>query len=89
MESRNRRNGEFVSCRVVKQFGPDTVKVPARIRYALADTSKTLPKGIQLRVLIDSLLGVVERAILIGAVLAIRVLFLHHRDIRALKPGRA
>src|SRR6185369_5038637 len=78
----HRLNGEVVSCRVIKQFGSDTVKVSAGIRQALDDIGKTLPKGVQLRVvydqaeLIGSSLGGVERAILIGAVLVILVLFL-------------
>jgi len=85
----HRLNGEVVSCRVIKQFGSDTVKVSAGIRQALDDIGKTLPKGVQLRVvydqseLIGSSLGGVERAILIGAVLVILVLFLLLGDIRA------
>ena len=49
----HRLNGEVVSCRVIKQFGADTVKVSAGIRQALADIGKTLPKGVQLRVVYD------------------------------------
>ncbi len=85
----HRLNGEVVSCRVIKQFGADTVKVSAGIREALDDIGKTLPKGVQLRVVYDqselirSSLGGVERAILIGAVLVILVLFLLLGDIRA------
>jgi len=85
----HRLNGEVVSCRVIKQFGSDTVKVSAGIRQALDDIGKTLPKGVQLRVvydqseLIGSSLGGVERAILIGAVLVILVLFLLLGDLRA------
>ena len=85
----HRLNGEVVSCRVIKQFGSDTVKVSAGIRQALDDIGKTLPKGVHLRVvydqsqLIESSLGGVERAILIGAVLVILVLFLLLGDLRA------
>ncbi len=85
----HRLNGEVVSCRVIKQFGSDTVKVSAGIRKALEDIGKTLPEGVQLRPvydqseLIGSSLGGVERAILIGAVLVILVLFLLLGDLRA------
>jgi heavy metal efflux system protein len=85
----HRLNGEVVSCRVIKQFGADTVKVSSGIRQALDDIGKTLPKGVQLRVVYDqselirSSLGGVERAILIGALLVILVLFLLLGDIRA------
>lgn len=85
----HRLNGEVVSCRVIKQFGADTVKVSAGIRKALDEIGKTLPKGVQLRAVYDqseliaSSLGGVERAILIGAVLVILVLFLLLGDIRA------
>ncbi|HWR35412.1 MAG TPA: efflux RND transporter permease subunit [Clostridia bacterium] len=85
----HRLNGEVVSCRVIKQFGADTMMVSAGIREALDDIGKTLPKGVQLRtvydqsVLIGSSLGGVERAILIGAVLVILVLFALLGDLRA------
>ena len=85
----HRLNGEVVSCRVIKQFGSDTVGVSAGIRQALDDIGKTLPKGIELRVvydqsaLIGSSLGGVERSILIGAVLVILVLFVLLGDLRA------
>jgi cobalt-zinc-cadmium resistance protein CzcA len=85
----HRLNGEVVSCRVIKQFGSDTMKVSAGIREALDDISKTLPKGVHLRPvydqseLIGSSLAGVERAILIGAVLVILVLFVLLGDIRA------
>jgi heavy metal efflux system protein len=85
----HRLNGEVVSCRVIKQFGADTMKVSAGIREALNDIGKTLPKGVHLRPvydqaeLIGSSLGGVERAILIGAVLVILILFVLLGDIRA------
>ena len=85
----HRLNGEVVSCRVIKQFGSDTVRVSAGIRQALTDIGKTLPKGVKLRVvydqseLIGSSLGGVQRAILVGAVLVVIVLFVLLGDIRA------
>ena len=77
----HRLNGEVVSCRVVKQFGADTVTVSAAVRAALADISKSLPEGVTLRMVYDqsdlvgSALGGVSRAILIGAGLVVVVLF--------------
>jgi heavy metal efflux system protein len=85
----HRLNGEVVSCRVIKQFGADTMKVSAGIRQALQDIGKTLPKGVHVRVVYDqsqliaSSLGGVERAILIGAVLVVIVLFVLLGDLRA------
>src|SRR5207344_838303 len=46
----HRLAGEVVSCRIVKQFGADTVKVADGIRAALDDLRKTVPKGVDLRV---------------------------------------
>jgi cobalt-zinc-cadmium resistance protein CzcA len=77
----HRLAGEVVSCRVVKQFGADTVTVAAAVREALAEISKTLPPGVTLRMVYDqsdlvgTALGGVSRAILIGAALVILVLF--------------
>ena len=85
----HRLDGEVVSCRIVKQFGADTVKVSAGIRAALADLRKTVPKGVELRVvydqsrLVESSLGGVGRAVLIGAVLVALVLFLLLGNVRA------
>jgi heavy metal efflux system protein len=85
----HRLNGEVVSCRVIKQFGADTMKVSSGIRRALDDIGKTLPKGVTLRPvydqaeLIGSSLGGVGRAILLGAVLVIIVLFVLLGDLRA------
>src|SRR4029079_17582268 len=85
----HRLNGEVVSCRIVKQFGADTVKVAAGIRAALAELRKTVPKGVQLRVvydqsqLVESSLGGVGRAVLIGAVLVAFVLFVLLGNVRA------
>jgi heavy metal efflux system protein len=77
----HRLNGEVVSCRVVKQFGADTVTVSAAVRAALSEIGKSLPKGVTLRMvydqsdLVSSALGGVSRAILIGAGLVVVVLF--------------
>lgn len=77
----HRLRGEVVSCRVVKQFGADTVTVAAAVRRAINDINPTLPKGVQLRMVYDqsllvhTALGGVTRAILIGAGLVILVLF--------------
>ncbi len=85
----HRLEGEVVSCRIVKQFGADTVKVAAGIRAALADLRKTVPDGVELRVvydqsqLVESSLGGVGRAVLIGAVLVALVLFTLLGNIRA------
>jgi cobalt-zinc-cadmium resistance protein CzcA len=85
----HRLKGEVVSCRVTKQFGADTVKVSGGIRQALDEITKTLPKGVHVRTVYDqsqliaSALGGVERAILIGAVLVVVVLFVLLGDFRA------
>ena len=77
----HRLNGEVVSCRVVKQFGADTVTVSRAVREALDDIRPSLPEGVTLRMvydqadLIGSALGGVSRAILIGAGLVVVVLF--------------
>jgi cobalt-zinc-cadmium resistance protein CzcA len=77
----HRLGGEVVSCRVVKQFGADTVTVAAAVRQAIDEVSRTLPPGVQLRMvydqseLVQTALGGVTRAILIGAGLVIVVLF--------------
>jgi cobalt-zinc-cadmium resistance protein CzcA len=78
----HRLAGEVVSSRVVKQFGADTVTVAAAVRDAIADVRRTLPEGVTLRMvydqstLVDTALGGVSRAILIGAGLVVLVLFL-------------
>lgn len=78
----HRLAGEVVSCRVVKQFGADTVTVAAAVREAIEEINRTLPKGVTLRMvydqsdLVSSALGGVSRAILIGAMLVVVVLFL-------------
>ena len=85
----HRLKGEVVSCRIVKQFGADTVQVAQGARRAIADIEKSLPKGVQLRVvydqsdLIQSSLSGVGRAIFLGAFLVVGVLFLLLGDVRA------
>jgi cobalt-zinc-cadmium resistance protein CzcA len=85
----HRLRGEVVSCRIVKQFGADTVQVSQGIRKAVEDMQKSLPKGVQLRVVYDqsalvgSALGGVSRAIFLGAFLVIGVLFALLGDVRA------
>ncbi|MEO8484354.1 MAG: efflux RND transporter permease subunit, partial [Acidobacteriota bacterium] len=80
---------DVVSCRVIKQFGTDTVAVTRAIRAALDDTQRTLPAGIRLRTvydqseLIDHALTSVERAILVGSVLVVLVLFVLLGDGRS------
>jgi heavy metal efflux system protein len=85
----HRLKGEVVSCRIIKQFGSDTVQVSDGIRKAVGDIQKSLPKGVQLRivydqsVLVGSALGGVGRAILLGAFLVVGVLFALLGDVRA------
>jgi heavy metal efflux system protein len=85
----HRLRGEVVSCRVVKQFGSDTVAVAAGVRAAINDLQKSLPRGVQLRIvydqsqLIDNSLGGVGRAIFIGGFLVIGVLFALLGNVRA------
>lgn len=85
----HRLAGEVVSCRIVKQFGADTVKVSGGIHAALADLAPSLPKGVTIRTvydqsqLVESALGGVGRAVLIGAVLVAFVLFVLLGNARA------
>lgn len=80
---------EIVSCRVVKQFGADTVSVARGVRAAIEDLGKSMPPGVQVRILYDqaevvsSALGGVGRAVLLGAVLVVGVLFLLLGNLRA------
>src|SRR5689334_8027761 len=77
----HRLAGEVVSCRIVKQFGADTVAVARGIRVAIADLRGSLPEGVEIRIvydqseLVESSLGGVGRAVLIGAGLVALVLF--------------
>lgn len=76
----HRLDGEVVSCRVVKQFGADTVDVAAGVREAIDEMARTLPRGVTLRMvydqsqLVERALGGVMRAIAIGGVLVVVVL---------------
>lgn len=85
----HRLRGEVVSCRVVKQFGADTVKVAADLREAIEDLARSLPSGVELRIvydqsqLVNDALGGVSRAVLLGALLVVAVLFLLLSDVRA------
>jgi cobalt-zinc-cadmium resistance protein CzcA len=85
----HRLSGEVVSCRIVKQFGADTVKVSRAIRGAIADLEPSLPKGVSIRTvydqaqLVQSSLGGVGRAVLIGAGLVAFVLFVLLGNVRA------
>jgi len=78
----HRLRGEVVSARVTKQFGADTVKVASGVRQALDGIRPSLPKGVELRMvydqsaLVSSALGGVGRAVLLGAVFVVVVLFL-------------
>lgn len=80
---------EIVSCRISKQFGADTVAVARGVRAAVAELAKSLPPGVRVRVLYDqaelvsSALGGVGRAVLLGAVLVVAVLFLLLGNLRA------
>jgi cobalt-zinc-cadmium resistance protein CzcA len=85
----HRLKGEVVSARVIKQFGSDTVKVAAGIRAAVADLQRALPPGVQMRIVYDqsalvaSALGGIARAVLLGAVFVVIVLFALLGNIRA------
>lgn len=85
----HRLEGEVVSCRVSKQFGADTVKVAEGLRVAVAELQKGLPKGVELRVVYDqaelvgSALGGVGRAVLLGALFVVLVIFLLLGNLRA------
>ncbi|WP_257455258.1 efflux RND transporter permease subunit [Archangium lipolyticum] len=85
----HRLEGEVVSCRVIKQFGADTLKVAEGVRQALTEVRAGLPPGVHLRPvydqseLVSSALGGVGRAILIGAFLVVLVLFALLGDLRA------
>jgi cobalt-zinc-cadmium resistance protein CzcA len=85
----HRLAGEVVSCRIVKQFGADTVTVAKRIRVAITDLMGSLPEGVEIRIvydqsqLVESSLGGVGRAVLIGAGLVALVLFSLLGNVRA------
>ena len=80
---------EIVSLRVTKQFGADTMTVSRGVHEAVADLARSLPPGVRARVLYDqaelvsSALGGVGRAVLLGALLVVAVLFLLLGNLRA------
>jgi cobalt-zinc-cadmium resistance protein CzcA len=85
----HRLNDEVVQCRVLKQFGADTVRVAAGVRRAVADLQRALPSGVDVRIvydqstLIDAALGGVGRAVVVGALLVVLVLVGLLGDLRA------
>jgi heavy metal efflux system protein len=85
----HRLDGEIVSCRVVKQFGADTVKVAEGVRVAVQEIQRGLPPGVTIAVaydqadLVRSSLGGVGRAVLIGALFVVLVLCFLLGDWRA------
>jgi cobalt-zinc-cadmium resistance protein CzcA len=85
----HRLKGEVVSARIIKQFGSDTVAVAAGIRGAVEDIRRTLPKGVELRVvydqsqLVSSALGGVGRAVMLGGVFVVLVILALLGNIRA------
>jgi cobalt-zinc-cadmium resistance protein CzcA len=85
----HRLRGEVVSARIVKQFGSDTVQVAQGIRTAIQGIQASLPEGVTLRTVYDqselvrTSLGGVGRAVLLGAVLVVLVLFVLLGDVRA------
>ncbi len=85
----HRLKGEVVSARIIKQFGSDTVRVAEGIRQAVVEIQRGLPKGVVLRIvydqsaLVQSALGGVGRAVLLGAAFVVLVLFALLGDVRA------
>ena len=85
----HRLKGEVVSARVTKQFGADTVEVAAGIRAAVEDIRRSLPTGVQLRivydqsVLVNAALGGVGRAVMLGGVFVVLVILLLLGNVRA------
>jgi heavy metal efflux system protein len=85
----HRLKGEVVSARIIKQFGADTVTVAAGIRNAVEDIRRTLPKGVQLRIvydqsqLVSSALGGVGRAVMLGGVFVVLVILALLGNVRA------
>src|SRR5262249_15807662 len=85
----HRLNGEVVSCRVIKQFGADTIAVGAGIDRALDEIRRSLPQGVELRVVYDqaalvrSALGGVSRAVLLGGGFVVLVIVFLLGDWRA------
>ena len=84
-----RLDREVVSARVSKQFGADTVEVARAIRNAIHEIRRGLPEGVELRIvydqseLVQASLSGVGRAVMIGALFVILILFLLLGDVRA------
>lgn len=80
---------EVVSARVSKQFGSDTVEVARAVRHAIDEIRRGLPEGVELRIvydqsqLVQASLSGVGRAVIIGALFVILILFLLLGDVRA------
>ena len=85
----HRLDGEIVSLRIVKQFGADTGRVSSGVRRAIDELRRGLPEGATLTVaydqaqLVESALSGVSRAVLLGAVFVVLVLFGLLGDMRA------
>jgi cobalt-zinc-cadmium resistance protein CzcA len=85
----HRLKGEVVSARVIKQFGSDTVQVASGIRLAIEDIRRTLPVGVQLRIvydqsqLVSSALGGVGRAVMLGGIFVVLVILMLLGNVRA------
>jgi cobalt-zinc-cadmium resistance protein CzcA len=85
----HRLKGEVVSARVIKQFGADTVQVAGGIRLAIEDLRRALPKGVQLRIVYDqselvaSALSGVGRAVMLGGMFVVLVIFVLLGNLRA------
>jgi hypothetical protein len=85
----HRLKGEVVSARIIKQFGSDTVTVAAGIRDAVEDIRRTLPTGVQLRIvydqsqLVSSALSGVGRAVMLGGVFVVLVILVLLGNVRA------
>ena len=74
---------------MVKQFGADTVKVAEGVRQAIAELEREPAPGVQLRIVYDqadlvrSSLGGLGRAVLLGAVFVVVVIFVLLGNLRA------
>lgn len=85
----HRLDGEIVGCRIVKQFGADTVKVSEGVRRALPELQRSLPRSVKIRMaydqaeLVRSSFGGVGRAVLIGAIFVVIVIFVLLGNLRA------
>ena len=84
----HRLKGEVVSARVIKQFGADTVQVAAGIRRDRGHSTRAA-QGVQLRTcndqsqLVNSALGGVGRAVMLGGVFVVLVILLLLGNVRA------